>query len=113
MITDFGLKPGDLETICRLIAHEPLVTQALIFGSRAKGNYTPGSDVDIALKGPGLTAQTVTYISFQLNEETIMPYRFDVLNYHTLKEPALVEHINRAGIVIYEKVPESGSPLPD
>ncbi|MEY3051611.1 MAG: hypothetical protein RLY31_1396 [Bacteroidota bacterium] len=103
MATDFGLKPGDLEMICRILEKEPNIEQALIFGSRAKGNYKPGSDVDIALKGENLISQVVTDVSFQLNEETIMPYKFDVLNYHTIREPALVAHINSVGIVFYNK----------
>jgi predicted nucleotidyltransferase len=106
METDFGLKPGDLEMICRILEKEPNIEQALIFGSRAKGNYKPGSDVDIALKGKNLTSQSVTDVSFQLNEETIMPYKFDVLNYHTIQEPALVKHINSVGIVFYENIPK-------
>jgi predicted nucleotidyltransferase len=40
MKTDFGLKPGDLQMICLALEKEPQIEQALIFGSRAKGNYT-------------------------------------------------------------------------
>lgn len=101
MKTDFGLQPGDLKSICSVLAKEPTVEKAILFGSRAKGNYRPGSDVDIALKGKNLSAQTVTDVSFQLNEETIMPYKFDVLHYHRINEPTLLEHIDRAGIVFY------------
>jgi predicted nucleotidyltransferase len=104
MNPDFGLKKDDLQTICGILAQEPAIEQAIIFGSRAKGNYKPGSDVDIALKGKNLSAKITTTISFQLNEETTMPYKFDVLNYHTIKEPALIEHINRVGKVFYEKI---------
>lgn len=103
MKTDFGFKSGDLEIICRILEKEPQIEQAFIFGSRAKGNYKPGSDVDIALKGINLTSQTLTDVSFYLNEETPLPYQFDVLNYHTIKEPALIEHIDRVGIEFYKK----------
>jgi predicted nucleotidyltransferase len=103
MKTDFGLRHGDLEMICRILEKQPMIEQALIFGSRAKGNYRPGSDVDIALKGKKLSSQIVTDISFQLNEETPLPYKFDILHYHTIQEPALTAHIDRVGIVFYEK----------
>lgn len=103
MKTDFGLKPGDLEMICRVLEKEPQIEQAFLFGSRAKGNYKPGSDVDLALKGDHLTAQTITDVSFSLNEEMPLPYRFDVLNYHTIQEPTLLQHIDRVGIVFYER----------
>lgn len=103
MNIDFGLKPGDLQTICSVLEKENRIEQALIFGSRAKGNYKTGSDVDIALKGERLTTEAVTEISYQLNEETILPYKFDVLNYHSIKEPALVSHIDRVGKIFYDK----------
>jgi predicted nucleotidyltransferase len=103
METDFGLLPSDLATIRGILKKDPKIEQALIFGSRAKGNYRPGSDVDIALKGEQLAPENITDVSMELNEETIMPYRFDVLNYHTIAEPALIDHINRIGIVFYEK----------
>lgn len=103
MKTDFGLKPGDLEMICRVLEKQPAIEQALIFGSRAKGNYKTSSDVDIALKGKKLTTQILTDINFYLNEEIPLPYHFDILNYHTIKEPALIEHIDRVGIVFYNK----------
>jgi predicted nucleotidyltransferase len=72
-----------------------------MFGSRAKGNYKNGSDVDIALKGK-LSFETITHINYLLNEETTMPYKFDVLNYHTIQDKDLIEHINRAGICFYQ-----------
>ena len=56
MKTDSGLQPGDLKSICSILAKEPTVEKAILFGSRAKGNYRPGSDVDIALKGKDLSA---------------------------------------------------------
>lgn len=59
--------------------------------------------MDIALKGNNLNLDVLNHISFALNEETNMPYRFDVLNFHSIQEPALTDHIERVGIVFYEK----------
>lgn len=80
----------------------PLIEEAIIFGSRAKGTQKPGSDVDIALKGHGvefLTAQ----VSGILNEETPLPYTFDVVAFDTLENKALKEHIQRVGLSFYSK----------
>ncbi len=82
MNLDFGLTHSDLHAIKQVLAKYPQIEQAIIFGSRAKGNYKPGSDVDIALKGAHLTSQLINRVSFELNEETTMPYHFDVLNFH-------------------------------
>jgi predicted nucleotidyltransferase len=58
MNLDFGLTHSDLHAIKQVLAKYPQIEQAIIFGSRAKGNYKPGSDVDIALKGAHLTSPT-------------------------------------------------------
>jgi Nucleotidyltransferase domain. len=73
MNLDFGLKHSDLCTIKQVLAKYPQIEQAVIFGSRAKGNHKLGSDVDIALKGTHLTSQLINRVSFELNEETTMP----------------------------------------
>lgn len=101
MKNSFGLLDADMEAIVSVLRREPSVEKALIFGSRAKGNFRNGSDIDLALKGENLDFNTVSQISYQLNEETAMPYKFDVVNYHSLNEPALIEHIDRAGIEFY------------
>ena len=47
----YGLLDPEFDEIVRTISFRDTVESALIFGSRAKGNYRSGSDVDIALKG--------------------------------------------------------------
>lgn len=96
-----GLLETDLEIIVQTLSQYSKVEQAYIFGSRAKGNYKNGSDVDIAIKGADLDFDTVSQISFLLNEETSMPYHFDIVNYHSIQEPALLDHIDRVGIEFY------------
>jgi len=98
-----GLYKPDMEAIVAVLSQEPKVDQALIFGSRAKGNFKNGSDIDLALKGEKLDFNTVSQISYRLNEETAMPYRFDVLNYHGIQEPSLLEHIDMVGIELYNR----------
>jgi uncharacterized protein len=97
----FGLSDKDISEIIKTLIKQPKVESASIFGSRAKGTYTNGSDVDIALKGNELDFETLNQLSYLLNEETAMPYKFDLLNYDSIKEPALKEHIDRAGIEFY------------
>ena len=99
----FGLKEDDLTAIISILKQQPKVEEALIFGSRAKGNYKPGSDVDIALKGTSLDFKTTSNISYLLNEETQMPYKFDVLDYHAISDKEVIEHIDRVGISFFKK----------
>jgi uncharacterized protein len=93
-----GFQQSDLAIIISILQKYPEVAGAWLFGSRAKGNYKTGSDVDIALKGEHLTAEITSNISYQLNEETSLPYKFDVLNYHVISNLDLKEHIDRVGI---------------
>jgi predicted nucleotidyltransferase len=98
---DFGLSENDLAAMTDVLSQFSSVYQALIFGSRAKGNYKPGSDVDLVVKGDSLSFDDITRIGYLLNEETMMPYRFDVLHYETITAPELVDHIDRVGVPIY------------
>lgn len=98
---DHGLSKSDLKAIREVLGQFPEVEQGIIFGSRAKGTHKNGSDVDLALKGSELTFEQATRISYLLNEETLMPYKFDVVQYETIKSDELIDHIDRVGITIY------------
>ena len=99
----FGLKFGDLAAIIQVLQKYPEIEEAIIFGSRAKGNYKNGSDIDIALKG-NINSATLSNCKFILDEETLLPYMFDVLDYNQLKNEELKSHIDRVGVVVYVKV---------
>jgi len=38
-----------------------------------------------------------------LNEETLIPYYIDVIDYKTIHNAGLKEHIDEAGVIVYEK----------
>jgi len=99
----FGLSDNDLTEIRLTLQKFPEVEEALIYGSRAKGNNCRGSDVDLALKGKNLDYSIINEIRYILNEETRMPYFFDVLDYNSLTNRELANHINRVGKPLYSK----------
>ena len=94
----FGLSEEDINEIKEIIAQFSDVKEMLIIGSRAKGNYKKTSDVDIVLKGKNITHSTIVGISGKLNDETLMPYHFDVINYNTISNKALIKHIEQCGL---------------
>jgi len=102
---DFGFKHGDLETIIQTISKFPEIKRAVIFGSRAKGNYQAGSDADIAIWT--INDGIVWQLSGILNDETLLPYKFDILNYDKIENPELKEQINQTGLEIYQKMQNS------
>lgn len=97
-----GLLEKDLAMILEATRIFPEIEQVILFGSRAKGTQKKGSDVDLAIKG-NISYDTVLGLSNILNEEKALPYFFDVINYHSITEPLLSEHIDRVGITIYER----------
>jgi predicted nucleotidyltransferase len=101
---DFGLPPGTIKAIRKILVTEGAVRKAVIFGSRAKGNYRPGSDIDLALFGDGLDLNALGRITALLDESPI-PYQVDVCLYDGIDNPALREHIERVGKVFYEAKP--------
>ena len=98
----FGLRQSDLAYIIKTLSQFDTIDKAIIFGSRAKGNYSNGSDVDIAIKGT-IDFKTVAKLSYLLNQESFMPYKFDIVNYTKTQHNTLKEHIDRIGILIYDK----------
>ena len=100
-MTDLGLKDEDLRAIVNVFKNNPSIFRAVIFGSRAKGNYSRYSDVDIALYG-NLSVLEVESIICDLDELPLI-YKFDVVAFESVKNPMLREHIGRVGVVIYER----------
>lgn len=100
---NFGLKDSDLDYIIKIIKKFPQIKKTVIFGSRAKGNYKPGSDIDIAIYGEKITFDILAMLHAELEEQSPMPYFFDIVDYTHSNHEELKEHIERVGKVIYEE----------
>lgn len=97
----FGLLDRDIVYINKALEKFEEIEKAIIFGSRAMGNYKKGSDVDIAIIGENVTNKTIFKLDDYLNEVYPLPYFFDVINYNLLNNEKLIEHINNKGKAIY------------
>lgn len=98
----FGLPEETIDKINSVFAKYPEVEEVIIYGSRAKGNYREGSDIDITLKGLNLTDDIRSKISWDIDDLNT-PYLFDISIFNQLNAPDLEEHINRVGQVFYIK----------
>ena len=98
----FGLTDAQLAEITAILQKYPEVSRGLIFGSRAMGNYGESSDIDLAIKGKGLTFSTIVSISSDF-EDSEMPFLCDVVNYHTIDHPPFKEHIDTEGATFYRR----------
>ncbi len=106
----FGLRPSDILEIISILTQFPEIDEARIFGSRAKNSYREGSDVDIALIGCNVSFDVVSRVHALLEDESKMPYLFDIVDYTHLNHKELRTHIERVGVVFYQKKKSDGLP---
>ena len=97
----FGIYAKSELEILRIIESCASIDEVVIYGSRAKGNYKEGSDIDITLKGE-ITKEDFSKLYHELDESYI-PYKFDISIYNQLQSEALLEHINRVGKTFYKR----------
>ncbi len=98
----FGLKDSTIEQVKNTFTQFPLVERVIIYGSRAKGDFEEGSDIDITLIGENITQNYLNKISLKL-DDLLLPYKFDISVFNQISNPNLVDHIQRIGQVFYEK----------
>ena len=95
-----GLSTLDINTILAVLKQFPEITEAHLFGSRAMGNYKKGSDIDIAIKGK-VSPETTSRLKSILEEETCLPYFFDIVDYNQISNLELKAHIDEYGVRFY------------
>ena len=94
--------------IVKVLARFPDVEGAVLFGSRAKATYKPGSDIDLALVGNTLNWRTIGKI-YDAMDDLLLPYRFSLINYDWKTDPEVAAHITRVGITLFRREHPSGA----
>jgi predicted nucleotidyltransferase len=97
----YGLKNETINFIQQILASYPEVEKAILYGSRAKGNYRVGSDIDLTLLGDKLNLSILHKIENDF-DELFLPYKIDVSLHKQIQNKELLEHIERVGKVFYE-----------
>ena len=97
----FGLLLGDKKRLFEQFARFPEIETVIIFGSRALGNFRPGSDIDLAIVGKKVSEEVIHHLHYRLEEEIPLPYFFDVVHYETINAEPLKQHIDQFGKVLY------------
>lgn len=96
-----GLPPSTIDAIKTALAQFPAVSSAVLYGSRAKGTYRPGSDIDLTLHTTADAPENLLLKVITALDELNIPYSFDVSLYQHIDNAALQEHIQRVGIELY------------
>ncbi len=93
----FGLKLEVLEKLINVFIKHPDIQQVIVYGSRAKGNYRAGSDIDMTMKGSRLEWSDLHVIEQEI-DDLMLPYKVDLSIYNQIDNAELREHIERRGI---------------
>lgn len=97
----YGLEQEDIQKINSVFKNHTSIEKAILYGSRAKGNYKPYSDIDLTLVGKSLTLSEQFSIETEL-DDLLLPYKIDLSIYHKIENQDLIDHIDRVGIVFYQ-----------
>ncbi|RKU27796.1 hypothetical protein C6499_11215 [Candidatus Poribacteria bacterium] len=98
-----GLSAQTLQKIHDVLVRYPQVEEAVLYGSRARGDYKNGSDIDLTLRGGNaLTHTTLSQIANDLDDQ-LLPYTIDLSIFGNIRNPEMVEQIERVGVVFYKK----------
>jgi predicted nucleotidyltransferase len=99
-----GLPDATVAKIHAVLARHPEVERAVLYGSRAKGNYKTGSDIDLTLFGEGLGYDDLLKLTGEL-DDLLLPYMIDLSIFDRLHHAGLRDHIERVGQIFYEQEP--------
>ena len=98
----FGLEDDVIEEVKAVFRNYPSVDSVILYGSRAKGNFKTGSDIDITLIGENLSYKDLVNISLEL-DDLLLPYEFDLSIYNNIDSEDLLLHIKRVGVEFYRR----------
>jgi predicted nucleotidyltransferase len=105
----FGLPDHTLKAIRTILVKYSNIQSAILYGSRAKGNYKTGSDIDITLQVDDTFCYTDLLQVIGDFDDSDIPYMVDVSDYRKLQDENLRDHIMRVGKFLYKKESEASS----
>lgn len=97
-----GLPHVTLDKLNSVFQQHSAIDTVLVYGSRAKGNYRRGSDIDLTIKGSIIAFSEFMQIEDQI-DDLLLPYTVDLSQYAQLSNADLIDHIDRVGVMIYGK----------
>ncbi len=98
----YGLKEETVEKINHVFSHYAQLEKVMLYGSRARGNFKNGSDIDLTFHGENLNLSILSKIDNEL-DDLLLPYSFDLSIFKHIDNADLIAHIKQVGIVFYEK----------
>ena len=95
-----GLSPAIVFDLRRVFSKFPEIERVLIFGSRAKGTYKDGSDIDLAVMAPTLTESRFSELWNAIDDLPIL-FKVDVLHCDRLQNIPLKAAAKEHGVQFF------------
>lgn len=96
MSSSFGLTQETIDKIKSVLKKYPVIKKCFIYGSRAKGNFKPGSDIDLTLEAPTMSLSELLKLESEI-DDLLLPYKVDLSLKHQIDNKDLLDHIARVG----------------
>ncbi|MGC8121104.1 nucleotidyltransferase family protein [Marinobacter sp. VGCF2001] len=98
--TPFGLPPQVIKSLQGVFSQHHAIERVTLYGSRAKGNYRPNSDIDLLLTAPALPWQEFNQIELEI-DDLLLPWKVDLALKHQVENEELLKHVDRVGIPLF------------
>jgi len=98
----FGLPESTVVKMNEVFSHYSNIDKVVVYGSRAKGNFRPGSDIDLTLFSDQFSEEDLNRLKQDLDDLNT-PYLIDLSIFSNLSSPELIDHIERVGQIFYRK----------
>ena len=98
----FGLNQEDRDKINKVFAAYAAIDSVIVYGSRAKGNFKAGSDIDLSFIENSITCPEFLEIENAL-DDLLLPYKIDLSLKRKISSTDLLSHIDRIGKLFYQK----------
>jgi predicted nucleotidyltransferase len=91
---EFGLDEKYIQEIKSILKNYREIKLAKIYGSRALGTSKANSDIDLVIYGENIDRKICLSLKDKLEEESSIPYFFDITHYESISNNDLKEHID-------------------
>lgn len=98
----FGLPGKVTQNLTEIFRKYPSIEKVIIYGSCAKGNFRPSSDIDLTIISNEKNLSFLFKIENEI-EDLLLPYKVDLSLYATLDNENLKQYIEQVGIEFYRK----------
>ena len=99
----YGLSEHQIDEIIHILSAYPAIEEAILFGSRATGTFKKASDIDLVINGKKVDGALAAKLKEHLEDETHLPFFFDVIAYPSITAESLKKQIHDYGIVLYHQ----------